>query len=137
LKKLVLIQNTMFFFNGRIRNPHIIPVVTRPQPTYTNKVGQSIIIAGCLSIILGLLLILIGFISETDKSTYFGVGSISFTIGFFLSTFTCFYTTLDRCYQNWIYRTHITPSTVETSLLTTSHDIHLLQTPRLSATGKA
>lgn len=114
----------MFFFNGRMRNAHIVPMLTDNRP-HTNKIDFLSIIAGCLLIIIGLTLICIGFISETEKTTFFGIGIISMCLGFCLSTITCFYTNLNICYHNWAYGQHITPSHMETSQLATAGDISI------------
>jgi hypothetical protein len=114
----------MFFFNGRIRTAHIVPVITRDRPS-TYKVGHSCIIAGCLSIIIGLILILIGLISETEKTTFFGIGSISLGLGLFLTTLVCFYTQLNICYHNWAYGSHVTRSHIANSQPTAAGDISM------------
>jgi hypothetical protein len=100
----------MFFFNGRIRNAHIVPMITQDR-TYTHKIGHSFVIISCLSIVIGLLLIVIGNISETQKSKFFGIGIITLSLGFFLITLICFYSKLAICYYNWAYGSHVTPST--------------------------
>jgi hypothetical protein len=98
----------MFFFNGRIRNSHIVPTVTHGRPN-TNTVGYPGIITGCLSIIIGLILIIIGLISETEKTTFFGIGIISLTLGFLITMCLFFYTKLNIYYRNWAYGTHVLP----------------------------
>jgi hypothetical protein len=112
-----------------------VPVVTRDRP-YTNKASHSCIIAGCLWIIIGLILIVIGYISETEKPTFFSIGIISFGIGFFLTILVCFYTELNKCYHNWAYSSHITPSHIEHSQLATAGDISMSYTGSIAATQK-
>jgi hypothetical protein len=114
----------MFFFNGRIRNAHIVPMIT-PDPTYTQKIGQSFVVFSCLSIVIGLLLIVIGHISETEKWTFFGFGIISLSLGLFLVTLVCFYSQLSIYYHNWAYGSHITPSNTETGVMATAGDVRI------------
>lgn len=104
----------MLFLNSRVRNTAISGVIMRDQ-SYTHKMGHSFIISGCLLVITGLILIVIGAISEVKKTTIFiGIGVISFGIGFFLITLVCFYGKLDICYNNWAYRSRVSPTNIET-----------------------
>lgn len=103
----------MFFFsNGRLHNPHIIPVVVSDR-SYTHKVGHSCIIAGCLSIIIGLALIFTGLFSETKRTTLIGIGVISAGVGFFITTLVCFSGKLNICYHNWAYGQNVVPLNME------------------------
>jgi hypothetical protein len=77
-------------------------------------VGQSCIIFGCLSIITGLILIVVGIISEVKKTTFVGIGIISLGGGLFLTTLVCFYGKLNICYNNWAYRSRVLPVNPET-----------------------
>ncbi|CAF0976034.1 unnamed protein product [Adineta steineri] len=103
----------MLFLGGRTRN-----ITTSGRglhdESHTQKVGHSCIIGGCLSVTTGLILIIIGVISEVRNTTFIGVGVISLGVGFFLTTLVCFYAKLDICYNNWAYRTRITPAHIET-----------------------
>jgi hypothetical protein len=76
--------------------------------------GHSFIICGCLSIVTGLILIVIGAISEVKKTTFIGIGIISLGVGFFLTTFVCLYGKLDICYNNWAYRSRVLPLNIQT-----------------------
>jgi hypothetical protein len=76
--------------------------------------GHSFIICGCLSIITGLILIVVGVISEVKKMTFIGIGIISLGVGFFLITLVCLYGKLDTCYNNWAYRSRVLPINLET-----------------------
>lgn len=114
----------MFFFNGRIRNPHIIPIVVGQQ-AYSTTVSNSFIIAGCLSIIIGLALIITGGISETKKTTFIGIGIISLGVGFFITTMVCFYSKLDICYHNWAYGQNVVPLNTETPPPVTASNISM------------
>jgi len=104
----------MFFFNGRIRNAHIAPMILRDQPR-TLKIGHSYIISSCLSIIIGLALIFIGVTFETKKIVLIGSGIIILTVGFILTTLVCFCAKLKICYDNWAYGRHIIPCNSENS----------------------
>jgi len=104
--------------------------------SYTNRIGHSCIIAACLWIIIGLILIVIGVISETEKPTFFSIGTISLGVGFFLTILVCFYTELNKCYHNWAYGSHITPSHVENSQLATAGDISMSYVGSITATQK-
>ncbi len=112
----------MFFFNGRIRNPNIVPIITQKR-TYTHKVGQWGIIATCLSIVIGLILIIIGVISETKKTRFFGIGIIILGVGFSFTTFVCFYAKLNICYRNWAYGPHIASNQIQSYQPVTAGDI--------------
>lgn len=109
----------MFFFNGRIRNTHIIPVVTHER-SYTHRISQSGIIVGCLLVVIGLVLIIMGTISEIDKATFFGLGITSLCFGLIFAVLICSYTKLDVCYHNWAYGSHISPSQMEASVTATA-----------------
>jgi FtsH-binding integral membrane protein len=95
----------MFFFNGRIRNTHIVPGITRDRP-YTHKVGHSCTIVGCLSVVIGLIFIIISIISETKKTKFISIGIISLSVGFILTILVSFYTKFNTCYHNWAYGPH-------------------------------
>ncbi|CAF2770498.1 unnamed protein product [Rotaria sp. Silwood2] len=126
----------MFFFNGRIRNPNIIPIVVSDR-SYTHKVGHSCIIAGCLSIIIGLSLIITGLISETKKTTLIGIGVISLGVGFFITTLVCFYGKLNICYHNWAYGQNVAPLNIQTPQQATASAISMgPYTESLSVTQK-
>jgi hypothetical protein len=103
----------MLFLNTGVRHTAISGMGMRNQ-SYTNKMGHSFIICGCLSLIIGLILIVIGVISEVKKTTFIGIGVISTGIGFFLTTLVCFYGKLDTCYNNWAYRSRVLPLNHET-----------------------
>ena len=104
----------MFFFNGRIRNAHIAPMILRDRP-YTNKLGHGCIITGCLVIIFGLTFIITGVISETKKNTFFGIGIMTLSIGFCFTVIVCFYTKLNICYRNWAYGPHILSNKIDST----------------------
>lgn len=114
----------MFFFNGRIRNAHIIPIVTHER-SYTHRISQSGIIVSCLLVVIGLVLVIIGAISETDKATFFGIGITSLCLGFLFAILICSYTKLDVCYHNWAYGSHVSPSHMETSVIATAGAISI------------
>ena len=114
----------MFFFNGRIRNAHIVPMITHER-RYTQTIGQSFVVFSCLSIVIGVLLIVIGNISETEKWKFFGFGIISLSLGLFLVTLVCFYSQLSIYYHNWAYGSHVTPSNTSTGVLTTAGDVKI------------
>ncbi|CAF1194111.1 unnamed protein product [Adineta steineri] len=90
----------------------------RDQPV-THKIGHSCIITSCLSLIIGLVLIVTGVISETKKTTFIGIGIITLGVGFFLTTIVCFYAKLKICYRNWAYGPPISPLNMELSQQTT------------------
>ncbi|CAF2092748.1 unnamed protein product [Rotaria magnacalcarata] len=103
----------MFFFsNGRMHNPHIIPIVVSDR-SHAHKLGHSRIIAGCLSIIIGLSFIIRGVTSETKKATLIGIGIISLGVGFFTTISVCFYGKLNICYHNWAYGQSVVPLNIE------------------------
>lgn len=99
----------MLFLNGRTRNPTISGVGLHNQ-NYTQKVGHSCIVGGCISIVTGIILIVVGVISEEKKTTYIGAGIIGLGVGCFLVTLVCFYAKLDICYNNWAYRARVLPA---------------------------
>ena len=103
----------MLFFNSRARNGPM-PTTAAADQTYTQKMGHSCIIFGCICLVSGLIVIVIGVISDTRKTTYIGIGIISLAVGFFLLTLVCFYGKLDVCYNNWAYRTRVVPINIET-----------------------
>jgi hypothetical protein len=76
--------------------------------------GHSFIICGCLSIITGIILIVIGVSSATSRTMYVGIGIITLGVGFFLTTLVCLYGKLDICYNNWAYRARVLPVNLET-----------------------
>ena len=76
--------------------------------------GHSFIVCGCISIIIGLILIVVGVSSATSRTMYIGIGIISLGVGFFLMTFVCLYGKLDICYNNWAYRSRVLPVNLET-----------------------
>ncbi|UJR36573.1 hypothetical protein I4U23_029292 [Adineta vaga] len=96
----------------RTRNPAISGVGLHNQ-NYTHKVGHSCIVCGCLSIVIGLILIIVGVISEIKKTTFIGAGVIGLGVGCFLMTLVCFYAKLDICYNNWAYRSRVLPANSE------------------------
>ncbi|CAF0941606.1 unnamed protein product [Adineta ricciae] len=104
----------MLFFNGRIRNTHITPGIMREDP-YSHTIGQSCIITTCLTLIIGLTLIVNGVISETKKTALIGIGVISIGVSIFLTTILCFDTQLRVCYRNWAYGPPIAPIRMECS----------------------
>ena len=99
----------MLFLNGRARNAAVSGFGLH-SPNYTQKVGHSCIVGGCLSIVTGLILIVVGVISEKKKTTYIGAGVIGLSVGCFLVTLVCFYAKLDICYNNWAYRARVLPA---------------------------
>ncbi|CAF1299668.1 unnamed protein product [Adineta ricciae] len=99
----------MLFLNGRARNAAVSGFGLHSQ-NYTQKVGHSCIVGGCLSIVTGLILIVVGVISEVKKTTYIGAGVIGLGVGCFLVTLVCFYAKLDICYNNWAYRARVLPA---------------------------
>ncbi|UJR09543.1 hypothetical protein I4U23_013780 [Adineta vaga] len=99
----------MFFFNGRIRNAHVAPVILRDDP-YTHSIGHSCVITTCLLLIIGLTLIITGVISETKKTTLIGIGVISIGVSLFITTIFCCNTHVKICYRNWAHG----PPTVRT-----------------------
>lgn len=99
----------MLFLNSRTRN-HAVSGVSMHDQSYTSKMGHSFIICGCLSIVIGLILIVVGVISEVKKTTFIGIGIISLGVGFFLTTLVCLYGKLDICYNNWAYRSRVLPA---------------------------
>ncbi|CAF3569715.1 unnamed protein product [Rotaria socialis] len=103
----------LFFSNARIHNPHIIPIVVSDR-SHTHKLGHSCIIVGCLSIIIGLSLIIRGVISETKKATLIGIGIISLGVGLFTTILVCFYGKLNIYYHNWAYGQRVVPLNIET-----------------------
>jgi hypothetical protein len=113
-KYYVSLLTDMLFLSSRVRNTAVSGVIMRDQ-SYTNKMGHSFIICGCLLAITGLILIVVGAISEVKKTTIFiGIGVISLGIGFFLTTLVFFYGKLDICYNNWAYRSRVLPTNIET-----------------------
>ncbi len=100
-------------------------MITRDR-TYTHKVDHSFVIISCLSIVIGLLLIVIGYISETEKWKFFCIGIISLSLGLFLITLVCFYSKLTIYYHNWAYGSHVTPSNVETSVMITVGNLRIV-----------
>lgn len=114
----------MFFFNGRIRNAHIVPIVTHER-SHTHRISQSGIIIACLLVVIGLVFVIIGAISETNKANFFGIGITSLCLGFLFAIFICSYTKLDVCYRNWAYGSHISPSQMETSVTATAGAISI------------
>ena len=104
----------MFFFNGRVRNAHVAPIIMRDQP-HIDKIGHSYIITSCLSIIIGLVLIFSGVTFETQKTILISCGIITLGIGFVLTTLICFYAQLKLCYDNWAYGSHIATYNSENS----------------------
>ncbi len=114
----------MLFLNSGARNVTIAGIITHDRP-YTHKMGHSFIVCSCLSIIIGLILIIVGVSSAASKTTFVGIGIISLGVGLFLTTFVCLYGKLDRCYNNWAYRSRVLPVNLETPrpipLSTVSH----------------
>lgn len=98
----------MLFLSSRPPNGTTVGGSMNDRP-YTQKMGHSFIICGCLSIIIGLILIVLGVISEIKKTTFIGIGILSLGVGFFLMTLVCLYGKLDICYNNWIYRSRVIP----------------------------
>ena len=80
----------------------------------THKVGHTCIIFGCLSVITGLILIVVGIISRVHNTTFVGIGIISLGGGLFITTLVCFYGKLDIYYNNWAYRSRVLPVNPET-----------------------
>ena len=103
----------MLFFNSRARNGPMTTTAGGDQ-SYTQKMGHSCIIFGCICLVSGLIVIVIGVISDTRKTTYIGIGIISVAVGFFLLTIVCFYAKLDTCYNNWAYGSRVVPINIET-----------------------
>lgn len=103
----------MLFLNGRTRNPAVSGMSMRDR-SYTHKMGHSFIVGSCLSIVIGLILVIIGVISEIKKTTFIGVGIISLGVGCFITTLVCLYGKLDICYNNWAYRSRVLPINPET-----------------------
>ena len=120
----VVIGRIMFFFNGRIRNTHIIPIITHER-SYTQRMSQSCIIVGCLLVVVGLVLIIMGTISEIEKTTFFGLGITSLCLGLIFAILICSYTKLDICYHKWAYGSHVTPTQMEASVTATAGAISI------------
>ena len=104
----------MLFLNSRTVNGAPVSLGMSHR-SYTQKMGHSFIICGCFSMITGLILIVLGMISEIKKTTFIGIGVISLGVGFFLMTVVCLYGKLDICYNNWVYRTRVKPNNPEPS----------------------
>ena len=104
----------MLFLNSGARSHVVSGIIMRDQ-SYTNKMGQSLLICGCLLIVTGLILIVIGVSSTTSLTMYVGIGIIGTGVGFFLTALVCLYGKLDICYNNWAYRTRVLPTNLETS----------------------
>jgi hypothetical protein len=81
---------------------------------YTHKIGNTCIICGCLSIITGLILIVIGITSQARRTIFIGIGIIILGAAFFLTTLVCVYGKLNIHYNNWAYRSRVLPTNVET-----------------------
>lgn len=107
----------MLFLGGRTRNLAVSGGSMQDR-SIPQKMGHSCILCGCLSIVTGLILIIVGIISELKKTTFIGVGVITLGVGFFLTTFVCFYGKLDICYNNWAYRSRVLPSNAEAAQAT-------------------
>ena len=102
----------MLFLGSRTRNT--VSGMGLRDRSYTQQVGHSFIICGCLSIVIGLILIIIGAISGEKKTTFIGIGIISLGVGFFLTALVFFCAKLDMCYNNWAYRARVIPINPET-----------------------
>ena len=103
----------MLFLNSRARNVTISGMSLHDR-SCPHKRGHSLIIGGCLAVMTGLILIVVGAVSDIKNTTFIGVGIISLGVGFFLMTLVCFYAKLDTCYNNWAYRTRVIPVKTET-----------------------
>ena len=99
----------MLFLNSR-RHTTAISGRRLHDRSYTQKVGHTCIIFGCLSIITGLIVIIIGVISETNRTTYIGISIVILGVVLFLITLICFYAKLNICYNNWAYRSRVLPT---------------------------
>ena len=102
----------MFSFHVPLRRSKPIPFGVQQ----TNNVDKSI--NGCLvlgfgTILIGLLLLGFGSVSNRQRVVYISVGTISFAIGFFLLTLTCFFTQFNVWYNRWAYRSCIRPLRME------------------------
>jgi hypothetical protein len=101
----------MLFFSGRTRNS----LITVDDRSFTHKLGHSCAILGCLLAVTGLVVIVVGAISETKTTTFIGIGIISLGAGLLLTMLIGFYAKLDICYNNWIYRSRVIPVNMETT----------------------
>lgn len=119
----------MLFLNSRPLNGTTASS-SMNERSYTQKMGHSFIVCGCLSIIVGLILIVLGVISEMKKTTFIGVGIISLGIGFFLMTLVCLYGKLDICYNNWVYRSRVRPTNPRTLQTTAGGPVEIRHSPR-------
>lgn len=103
----------MLFFNSRARNGPM-PTSASDDQSFTQKMGHSFIIFGSICLVSGLIVIVIGVISDARKTTYIGIGILSLAVALFILTLVCFYAKLDICYNNWAYRSRVVPINIET-----------------------
>ncbi|CAF3411484.1 unnamed protein product [Rotaria socialis] len=98
----------MLFLNSRARNMMVAPMHSRGV-SYTNKFFQPWLTFGSILLVTGTILIVVGVLNEVKTTKYIGICFIGFGAVCFLSKIVHYYGKLDICYNNWIYRSHVTP----------------------------
>ncbi|CAF1513335.1 unnamed protein product [Rotaria magnacalcarata] len=98
----------MLFLNSRARNIMVAPMNSRGV-SYTNKFFQPWLTFGSILLVIGAILIVVGVMYEVKNTKYIGIGFIGLGAVCFLSKMVHYYGKLDICYNNWIYRRHVTP----------------------------
>lgn len=115
----------MFFFSTPLHRVHI------PSGTFNHRcqprarLGHSYLVFGSLAMVFGFVSLLLTISNDENKLFYVIIGSLCLVFGSILTILTCFFDEFVSCYNNWIYRTRITPTQIvdQTPVISTVIDI--------------